>query len=215
MSQRVEFEFPEFGFRGVAVAFDVASFDKYVDQTVRHADDAAHGVLARHVESPAFEEVEDARRRFPLLPHRLCDILCEVAGFVRDSAVFEEPLSAETPPGVLGMAGLTRDDAAKLLEQHAGQNMRIIVVRDADRRRLFSCVIRPDEEAARLIREERKNGKGFAKACRSAALAAMAWSSMRPEEAFEKWPAIPALCLADKVCEVAGANADRTFRRRQ
>lgn len=214
MSKRVEFEFPGFGLKGLAIAFTLESFERYIDGTIRNADDAAQAVLARNVEEPPFEELEAARRRFPLLANRLCDILVEVAGFARESAILEEALNADTPRGVLAMAGLPPEDATKLREQHAGEKLLLVVVRDSDRKRLFSCVLRPDSEAARLIREDRKNGKGFAKACRSAALSAIVWSDQKPEDAFEAWPAIPVMCLADKIGEVAGVAADRRFRQR-
>lgn len=214
MSTRVEFEFPGFGVKGVAVAFTPDSFDRYIDQTLRNADDAAHAVLARHVEEPSFEQVEEARKRFPLFPHKLSDLLVEVAGYAGDAAIFEEPLTAETPRGVLAMAGLSPEDAAKVREQHAGENLLLVVVRDGERRKLFACALRPDEEAARLLREARRNGKGFAKAARSAALSAVVWSDQKPEDAFARWPAIPALCLGDKIVEVAGSSADRRFRAR-
>ena len=214
MSTRVEFEFPAFRIKGVALAFTQEGFERYIDHSMRNGDDAAQAVLARHVEEPSFEEVEAARRRFPLFANKLCDILCEVAGYARDSAILDEPLNADTPRGVLALAGLGREEATKLCQQHDGENLMLVVVRDAERRKLFSCVVRPDEDAARLLREDRKAGKGFAKACRSAALSAIVWSDQPPEAAFERWPAIPVLCLADKIVEVAGAGADRRFRSR-
>lgn len=214
MSQLVDYDFPEFQIKGAAIAFTTDSFDKYVDETIRNADDAAHSVLVRYVAEPPFEEVEAARRRFPLFAHKLCDILIEVAGFVRDSAIFDEPLAEDTPPGVLGLAGLSAAEALKLREQYKGERLRIVVAHDNQRKKLFACVLRPDEDAVRLLREERKNGKGYGKACRSAALTSIVWSNMKPEDAFARWPALPALALADKIVELGGATAERRFRRR-
>lgn len=214
--RRVDFEFPAYGFKGTAIAFEQDSFERYIDESLRNGDDAAEGVLVRNVEAPGYEEIEATRARFPYLAISLCNLLVEYAGYVRDSAIFEEALREDTPLNVLRMAGLSPEEATKLCAAHPGEALRLVVVRDADRKKLFACVIRPDEEAARLIREPKKgNGKGFGKGCRSAALSAIVWSDIPPAEAFARWPAIPALCLADKIVEVAGANADRQFRGRR
>lgn len=208
----IEFEFDEFNFKGAAYKFSQATIDRYVDESFRNGDDAAQGVLARQLAEPPFEEVQKARRRFPLMAQRVCDLLCEAAGYAGQEAVFQEPLTTDAPPGILGMAGLSQEDAENVLRERADDKLEIVIVRDGERRRLFACVIRPDEEALRLLRGEQK--KGYAKLCRSAALASIVWSIEKPEDAFERWPAIPAFVLGPLILKLGGAGATRRFRDR-
>lgn len=204
----IDFEIDDF--KGAAYAFTPESFDKYADGTIRNADDAARAVMAERVAEPGLEVVEKACRRMPLLPQRVCDVLCEAAGFAGDEATVEEALTADTPPGVLKLAGMSTEEAERVCRECPDDRLRIVIVRDRHRHTLFACVIRPDEEAIRLLRGERK--KGYARLCRSAALASIVWSGEKPEEAFAQWPAIPALILAPRILELGGSGATRRFR---
>jgi hypothetical protein len=115
---------------------------------------------------------------------------------------------------VLSFAGLSSEDAGRLRTEAGGASQRVVIVRDAARVKLFACVLRADGMACALIREERPKGKGYGKACRSAALSSIVWSDRKPDEAFARYPAIPALVLAEHIVELGGADAVRTFRRR-
>ncbi len=210
----VEFDFKEFGVKGTAIAFTQDSFARYVDEHLRNADDASHSVVVRNVSEPGFDELDRLAKTFPLFPQRVIDVLVEDAGFVRSSAVMVESLNEETPSGVLRLAGLSAEEASKLRADAGNTPQRIVIVRDGERQKLFACVLRTDGVACQLLREERTKGKGYGKACRSAALSSIAWSDKKPEEAFERYPAIPALVLAEHIIELGGVDAVRTFRRR-
>lgn len=210
----IEFKFQDFGIKGTAVAFTEESFARYVDETLRNPDDAAHSIVVRNVSEPGFEEIDKTVKAFPLFAQRIVDVLTEDAGFARSSAVLVEPLNDDTAPGVLRLAGLSAEDAKRLRDEAPGAPQRIVIVRDGERMKLFACVLRADGVACALLREQRPKGKGYGKACRSAAIASIVWSDRKPEETFERYPAIPALALAEQIVELGGADAVRTFRRR-
>lgn len=210
----VNFNFEKFGLAGKAVAFTPETFDRFLDDTIRNADDAARGLFIRAVAEVTQGDATEARRVFPLVVQRLSDVLTAEAGYVRESATMQDALDAGTPPGVLAHAGLSAEEAAGLLAKRRGKldPLRVVVVHDADHEKIFACVLRaPSDAALGLLR---KKGKGYGKACRSAALDSIAWSNKTPEEAFSEHPAIPGLVLAEILLEMGDDANARQFRGR-
>ena len=214
MAGEIEFSFPEIGLEGVARAFTEATFDAFLDDMTRNADDAAQGLMVRAVIEPGYEAIRKVAEGFPLLANRICDILTEDAGATRSSANLDDALNAETPPGLLGIAGLSAEQAAELLAKHAPAALRLLTVCDGDRKPIVSVVLRTPDDATLALLREPGGKKGYGKACRSAALSAIVWSSKPIAEVFARYPAIPAFVLAEKIASMGDRSAARRFRRR-
>jgi hypothetical protein len=208
-------DMPEHGIRMLLRPFDLVSFDRFADESLRDHDTAAEATLVRQLAFHTAAELKAARRDCPRLPNRALDVLCADAGLPLEAPAVTmfDPLDG-APETVLELAGLDEATAAKLLAEHASSRPLVVSVRDPEGDVIFGGVmVQPGEAETGGLERAQTARKGYGAACRAAADGCLVWQRESPAP-WGRYPAIPVLILAKKISEMGGAGSTARFRSR-
>lgn len=197
--------------------FAPLSFSRWVDENIKDAASSNDAALVRHVLFYSPAEVNAIRRQVANVAQLVVDCLAGDAGLPVEVPARSQidDFSADTPPGVLALAGLDEAQADKLLADLDDDKAKIITVLGVEGERVFACVLRAPGDAERNVLDRAKAAaKGYADACRSAVDGCLVWSSMPLADCWREHPAIPVLVLAPVISDLGGSGAERRFRRR-
>ncbi|HSM93380.1 MAG TPA: hypothetical protein VLT47_10890 [Anaeromyxobacteraceae bacterium] len=200
------------------VPFTRPSFDEFADASLKDHASATEALLYRSIRFYNASEIGELRRACASLPAQVFSVLSADAGFPDPanppSRYQVDAFDASTPPLVLELAGLDEATAAQLLAGLAGTPARVVSVIDQDNARIFGAVLAaPGEAEQHILAKARATQKGFGAAARSAAEGCLRWRSAGPD-LWDRYPAIPIMCLADTIGDLGGGAATRRFRRR-
>jgi len=202
----------------VARPFDRASFNRWLDESLRAKTTADENAAVRHLLSPAPAEWSAIRRRRPLVDGDLVDVLCELGGLPPPGrSVSVDPLTDTTPPGVLDRAGLTPDVVAELRARRPGLDHVVMVVPGEEEGEVAAAmVLAPRAQDVNTIRSAAERKTGYAEACHSAALGAVVWCrGEEPAALFDRLVCLPALVVAPEILRLGGAGSIRRAKSRR
>lgn len=197
--------------------FDRASFNRWLDESLRTKTTADENVSVRHLLHPSPSEWAAVRRRRALIDGEIVDALCELGGLPpAGRSVSIDPLDDVTPPGVLERAGLTPEKAAELRAQRPGVDHVVVVVPGEDGAVAAAMVVAARAQDVNTIRAAAERKSGYAEACHSAALGAVVWCrGEEPAALFERLVCLPALVIAPEILRLGGAGLTRRAKSRR
>jgi hypothetical protein len=197
--------------------FDRASFNRWLDESLRTKTTADENVSVRHLLHPSPSEWTTVRRRRPLIDGEIVDALCELGGLPSEGrSVSVDPLDDSTPPGVLERAGLTPEKVAELRAQRPGVDHVVVVVPGEDGSVAAAFALGARAQDVNTIRAAAERKSGYAEACHSAALGAVVWCrGEEPGALFERLVCLPALVIAPEILRLGGAGSIRRAKSRR
>ncbi len=191
-------EFGELGWF-VLVCWTREQYGEFVDAAAKDRPNATQRFAARAVVYPAPAEYAIARQRKPALPSTIVGVLCEAAGIPRGEGsqadTWEEKLNDATPPASLERAGLSREQADKLL---AGVDRELTLVSVSDRagKVFFGGVLaEPTDVESGMVRDLKKLRKGLQTGMKSIVESCLVWSRDPLDPTIDTHPAIVTILM--------------------
>lgn len=194
--------------------FGPKAYADYLDKAVVNADAAADRFGMRSILHPSFQEANKARSAKPKLTGAIIEVLLEDAGIPRQGRgeVWCDALDEGTSPMLLERAGLSREEAQRLLGERPEREHFVISISDRTREVYFGGVLlAPGDVETGMLRDLRARRKAVHVGMLSVVRSCLVWSREPLDATMEKFPAVVTV-LVDQLTEVQGVDDLSSFR---